>query len=252
MDTLTIDTQSDILSEEQVNNIINDEPMNGITKEEEVVLPSETKEENAPTQEQLLEAYNKMKEAEKKVETTEVPANVVESFTKKYLENGGFTEADYKELAAKGYSKDFVDTYVQGVQAKEVQAFETELKPFGNMNDFNTAVQWAANTWSKEQIESFNKAISTTDAKTQAFIAGSLIKEMKMTSTTNTVNTNQPIHTNTAPRNVSNEGYSTKSEMVKDMNDPRYTTDNAYRARVEQKLIATDTKQWYVGLSRGD
>jgi hypothetical protein len=38
---------------------------------------------------------------------------------------------------------------------------------------------------------------------------------------------------------AANVGYASQAEMVRDMRDPKYNTDPAFRAKVEQKLSVT-------------
>lgn len=230
--------KSEILTEEQISAIVNGE-QDGVDQQE-IQLPSEEGKEPD--------------KAEYKQEP-QVPANIVDEFTKRYQEKGGFDEQDYKDLEAQGYSKEFVDTYVEGVQAKEMKALEAELAIFNStFKDFEQAVEWAAANWDKTQIEKFNEAIvATKDIKVQAFLAGTLVKEMRTAKAVQQPTVpNAPIHTSSAPPVVKNEGYATKSDYIKDASDPRYSKDSAYRAKVEAKLLATDTKQWYVGIPKGE
>lgn len=248
--TLEIEPSS-ILTDAEVQHTLNPEPTEG---EGEVSLPSEIIEDelSALSKEELLA---KLREQAKETppEPTEgdvVPSTIVDEFTTRFNANDGkFTEQDYVDLEAKGYSKEFVDTYVAGVQAKERAYYEGLLEPYGGMKEYADAIVFAKETWDTKQIETYNKALATADEATTQLLVSSLIKEYKSSKVTPTEK--GPITQTTQPRATSVQGYETKSDMTKDMNDPRYGKDASYTSKVEAKLLATDTAAWYSGVSRG-
>ena len=177
-----------------------------------------------------------------------VPSDIVSEYASKIAESGGtITPEVYTELAAKGYSKDFVDTYVRGVQAQEVQAFESLTEGVGGVTAYNQAVEWAVNNFTPDQITNYNNALNHADENTAKILIGNLVMQAQAQ-----VQPGQPLHTNNVTGKPANTGgYETKSEYAKDANDSRYEFDPAYRAKVEAKLAGTDMSSWYAALPRG-
>ena len=244
-----ISNQSEILSESEVETLLGDT----ITEADaDVVLPSDTVKDDDYSELSKEELIAKLKEKATTPEDTitEVPTNIVDEFTTRFEANEGkFTDKDYAELASKGYSKEFVDTYVSGIQAKEVAYYEELLKPYGSMEDYAEAIVYAQSAWEPKQISAYNKALKTADADTTTLLVSSLMKEFKSSKVTTT--NNGPITQTSQPKVIANTGYDTKSDMVKDMNDSRYGKDVSYTNKVEQKLMNTDTNAWYSGISKG-
>jgi len=243
-----VNEQSTILSDAEVQQTLEQTTAN----EAEVTLPSEeaADELSQLSKEELIAKLKEQTTKEEDTTNTEVPQTIVDEFTNRFnANNGSFTEQDYSDLAAKGYSKEFVDTYVAGVQAKERAYYESVLEPYGGMKEYADAIVYAQSNWDAEQVATYNKALSTADEATTKLLVSSLMKEFKSSKVQPTEN--GPITQTTQPRVTISKGYETKSDMVKDMNDPRYGKDASYTAKVEEKLINTDTGAWYSGVSRG-
>jgi len=243
-----VNEQSIILSEEEINTTL----ANEAEVVDEVQLPSEqTEDEYAGlSKEELIAKLKEKQEAPKEETTEEVPTAIVEEFSKRFSENSGsFTEKDYADLEAKGYSKEFVDTYIEGAKAKEKAYYEDLLKPYGTMEEYAEAIVYAQTAWDATQIKAFNDALRKADASTTSVLVSSLMKEFKSSKVKPTEN--GPITNTRQPSSQGTRGYETKSDMTKDMNDSRYGKDPSYTAKVEEKLLATDMNAWYAGVSKG-
>lgn len=246
--------QSDILSEEEVENVLSDNPNEEETTQidtSDVELPSEQDDKPEQTVEELQKQIEELKAKLENPEPTnqEPSTELVEEYVAKYQDQGGeLSEKDYQELAAKGYTKEFVDTYIQGMNAKvqaEQQARVKELaEPYGGEAELQKAIQWARDNWQEADKKSFNESISTGDEAVQKLLVASLMREYSQAGTTTAPQTNGPIHSNAAPPQPS-KGYDTKSAMMKDMADPRYRTDASFNAKVQEKVMATDQSKWY-------
>jgi len=202
-------------------------------------LPSETVDEVIPTQEELLAAYKELKASQTKAPET-VPTTASTDIFKDLSDrvlNETIDDAYYAEMELKGYSKDFIDTYANGVKTKQVEAFKETIKDFGTLDDYAGAIAYAQTFWTAEEITSYNNAIAKADSDTIKVLAGRLIKESK--SASNKVPENAPITTIKQATVEGVKGYETISDFQKDMNTRAYKTDATYRAKVEAKLAVT-------------
>jgi len=258
-----VQTDSTVLSGEEAQSIVTNTPIVNDGGQ----LPSEITNEKIlgkfTSQEELIKAYQELQAklgggqespqvTEPSVEppVAEVPSSIVEEYATKIVEAGGtITPEIYKELEGKGYSKDFVDTYVKGVQAQEQAAFQSLVSDIGGVEVYSKAAQWAQANMTQEQITAYNNSLSKATPEVAKIIMEALItKANKGTSQP----TGAPIHSNIPIQPpVGNSVYESKSDYMKDANDPRYHKDPAYRSKVEQKLGRTDMSTWYTGLSRG-
>lgn len=248
VETEVVEVQSNILSDNQLENILDGKPA-GEDDLPEVKLPSD----GGDNPEDELEALKaKIAELEKQSDenTPEPTPDLVSEYVAKYQEQGGeLSEADYTELAAKGYSKEFVDTYVQGLNAKvtaEQQARVKELaEPYGGEAALQEAIGWAKESWEDADKKAFNDNITNGDPTVQKLLIASLMREYGVSKQT-APTPNKPIHSNSAPAAPS-KGYETKSDMMKDMADKRYRTDAGFNSAVQKKLMDTDQSTWYGG-----
>ena len=251
-----VDQKSTILSEEQVATIASGEE---VVSTEEIVLPSEEAINALPEKyagKSAEEVYKLMKVEEdfkngKKEEVkteevkTEVPENVIKEFTDKLIENGGeFSEENYKELEGKGYSKDFVDNYKAGVEAKQAEEVGKTFSEAGtSQEDFQKAGEWARDNWDETRVSEFNEAMNEAYASGNKAIQKSLIRSLT-DGFKSAPKDAAPIHTNAAPEVAKVAGYTTKSEYFADVNNSRYSKDPSYRAIVEQKFLKTNRSNW--------
>ena len=155
----------------------------------------------------------------------------------KWQETGKLEDDDYKALEGAGFSKDMVEAYLDGVQyraeqdsqlaAKEVAAIKNE---FGGEQVYTEMIQWAAANLDKGEVDAFNSMLKTSNPH-QIRIAVAGI---------------QAAYMNKAPREPKLVGgraaradttkFKSTAQVVAAMNDERYSSDEAYRKEVQEKL----------------
>lgn len=153
-----------------------------------------------------------------------------------YAKEGTLAEADYEALGKQGVPKALVDSFIKGQIALQQKAADETAKAAyeaaGSQEKYVEAVQWAAKNLDRKAIESFNRTIDGNDAAAvQLAVSGLMAKFVAAGGA-------EPKNLQTGERTQAG-GYSSKAEMQKDMGDPRYATDPAFRARVEQKVART-------------
>lgn len=262
--------QSNILSEEEVNQILSgDGEGQPSPKEptEEVTLPSETTDFVMPekfagkTAEDIAKAYielEKMKGKQsaeltdgnetKPKESTEVSKEELSGYFKELSEKGELSEESYQALEKLGYTKEQVDEQIDFYQYKQAKVVSDILKPFGTKDDFSKAAEWARDNWTPEQVELFNNKLANADIETAQALLAPLFAGYNASK--DKVEAPSTIHSNSTP-SVSTKGYESRSDMLQDMNDPRYDSDPVYRSKVEAKMAETDLSKWYEGVPRG-
>ena len=180
-------------------------------------------------------SFNNEKTETKIQEPKEVDnkAGQLDKFYQEYADKGELSNTSYDELANIGLTKDVVDAYISGQQAMAEQKANSIMSTVGGKEQYTEMVNWASKNLAPEEIKAFNNTIDNGSLEqAQLAIAGVQAKYSQ--------NNNEPnlFSGNKAEANI---GYRSVGEMLADINDPRYTTDSAFRADVENKVKHSNT-----------
>lgn len=148
----------------------------------------------------------------------------------------GLSDKSYKELAEAGYSKSFVDSYLRGQEALVTQYVSGIIAYAGGQAKFDSLVTHlnatdpsSANALA-EAMETRNLSMVKTIINLAAASRGKTFGKPAPRSMTTRA-------TQAAPQKAAVDTFGSRAEMVKAMSDKRYTSDPAYRAAVERKVI---------------
>ena len=155
----------------------------------------------------------------------------LQDFSAEFAQNGSLSAESYEKLAKAGYDKNLVDQFIEGQKARATQ-FESAIKTeVGGDQAYVDMVTWAKANLSPGEIDAYNAAVGSGNAD-QAKLAALGLK-MKFDK----VNGSDPQRllggTNQA---TSSDVFESVAQLKEAMKDPRYKTDSAYRAKVQQKL----------------
>ena len=206
------------------------------------------------TQEELLKAYQELErqrgEAKEEVEsedveesteteeTEEAPTNEAFSKAAEEYANGELSEETIDALSAmdsKDLIREYVKFYSQNQQQAQAQATsEADAKAIydsvGGEEAYGEMVGWAAQNLSQDEIDSYNSVTNSGNAAAIKFAVEALANRYA-----NSEGYEAPMVTGrkSAP---SVQGYRSNAELARDISDPRYSTDPAFRADVEARL----------------
>ena len=173
---------------------------------------------------------------EEEVAEPSAAAAAIKKASAAYDEAGELSEESLEELA-KLDSKDLIKAYVesykaQTAQAQQAQIAQTEVDSLmasaGGLDQYNEMIQWASTNFSAEEIGAFNQATQT------AASARFAIEALKNRYTAANGSEPQLVTGKRAAPAV--DGYRSNAELARDIADPRYSTDPAFRADVEARL----------------
>lgn len=152
-----------------------------------------------------------------------------------YNEQGTLTDQSYEALEKAGISRDIVDQYIAGQEAVANQMRDNVLSETGLDGDsYNQVIEWAADNLDDAQIDAYNKALETGDVNQMKLAVQGLKAQFDANSTL------EPSRTLDGKRAAEGGVYNSVAELTKDMGDPRYSEDPAFRAKVEQKLARSN------------
>ena len=197
-------------------------------------LGSSTPEEEEEPSEEPVEAAEEVAD---EVEVTEADAVVLRA-SKAFDETGELSEESIEELS-KLDSKELIQAYfnqykAQAAKVQQAQLAESEVASLkelaGGEKAYGEMISWAAENLDAEEIGAFNSATSSGNAAAARFAIESLKNRY-----TATEGYEAPLVTGrkSAPSVV---GYRSNAELARDIADPRYHSDPAFRADVEAKL----------------
>lgn len=194
-----------------------------------------------------LSAGEKKPEGEKKADEGDPPASDEEAakalegkgldygkYAAEFMEGGELTQASYDELAKAGVTKDVVDAHIAGQIALAEQRDAQGYELAGGKENFGRMAEWAKSNMTKPELAAFNKAVNGSIDEMKLAVSG-------LKSRFESANGRDPqlLGGSNAP-NVGG-GYASRAEMVRDMQNPLYAKDPAFRAKVEAKVAASST-----------
>ena len=170
------------------------------------------------------------------VPTTEEAAapnqrGLIDKYTKVYLEAGELGDEAYADLEAQGWSRDVVDAHIAGQEAIATIRASALQTAVGGEEGVQKALEWAQLNMSEDERTSFNAAVNGPDNAAALKAIEGLAASYN--ATTSSPPKNQ-IEGNGPPTSSGNT-YTSFSEWLSDMADPRYTSNDTFRAAVDAK-----------------
>ena len=176
----------------------------------------------------------KAEESSDDLSIPEAPAEVsqddMQFYSDRFAENGKLEESDYEGLASKGLSKDMVDTYIAGQQAIIQQYTAQVYNQVGGEESYTAMTQWASETFSAEEVAVFDAAVNSGDTNQTMSAVKGLQARYQMENGT------RPNLMQGKTSGSGNEAYASLAEMKRDMANPKYHNDPAFRDSVTRKL----------------
>lgn len=152
-----------------------------------------------------------------------------------YLDESGISEEAYEALAAAGYSRNFVDSYIRGQEAL-VDAYVAQVKEYaGGAEQFDSLLTHLE-TSNPEAAESLMNALEARDLSTVKAIINLAGQSRAKTFGKKPARTVTAKATPAKPQAPKVERFESRADMIKAMSDPRYQSDAKFRAAVEAKV----------------
>jgi hypothetical protein len=163
---------------------------------------------------------------------SDTQAPVVANASAEYAEKGELSTETYAALEGVGLSQDMVQTYIAGQQAIVTQLEGAIYGPFEGKDGYEAAADWAADNLTDDEIKALDVQITSVNPAIAAQGAKALAEKYEA---------NRDIDPNVVVSGSGNAApsggaYNSSAEMQKDMADPKYKTDPAFRNAVAQKI----------------
>ena len=166
----------------------------------------------------------------------------------KHFEENNETLNDemYEQLSKAGLSKSLVDSYLDGVRNEVGLKADTpepvlsesevdEIKNLAGGNDgYDSLMDWAGKNLSEEDAKNYDDVLATANKSAIKFAVKALMGQYE-----DSQGRDSRIVTG---KESATETYRSMAEVVRDMNKPEYTQDEAFRDDVIRKLSASNLK----------
>jgi len=163
-----------------------------------------------------------------------------------YENDGTLTDEMYDQLNEAGFSDETIDAYLGGLRnqlgyedAEGGTLDDSEIADIKNIaggeQGYADVVQWASENLPEADIEAFDEVINTANEAAVRFAVKALVGQYEdaVGRTPDLV---------TGKQSSTGQAYRSMAEVVRDMSDPRYDNDDAYRMDVMRKLERSNLK----------
>lgn len=226
----------------------------GQTTEEEAAEEEAADETEAPdvdyseTPEELTGSITALQEhtkgfnamVDKALEGGEIDADTLEAIKEEYAAGETLSEKTYALLETKGYSRGFVDSFIQGQELLATAYADQIVRYVGGADNFNSTREYLASN-NPAMAEMLDTALENLDVKAVGAIFASVstartarFGKAPARSVTQRASTAKP----TASASKGVQPFDSIDDMMKAMDDPRYRNDARYRQQVEARITA--------------
>lgn len=169
-----------------------------------------------------------------------LPEDAAARIEAEYESDNKLSEESYKALEKAGYSRQFIDSYIQG-QESIAEKFVTKVVDYAGGKDRFDKIVKHMKASSPESVESLYEAMERQDLKSIRTIINlgmqSHAKKFGKAPARNMTKASPSVPAKRASQAA--QGYTSRSEMVSDMSKSEYRLDPAFRAKVEAKVAAS-------------
>lgn len=156
------------------------------------------------------------------------------SLQDEYNAEGGLTDASYKELEQKGFSRDLVDSWIKGQEALAQDLTQSIYSSVGGEEQYGELMSWASQNLPPNEIDAFNRTVDSGDiATTKLAVQGLQARYRSEVGT-------EPKLLKGESASSSSGAFQSAAELTAAMRDPRYHSDPAYRRSVAEKLAKSN------------
>lgn len=198
----------------------------------------DVEDEDTKDDEEESEADKTLKEVNPKEANIEQATNVLKDkgfdyaeLSKEFNEKGEISKETRDKLAEVGITGEIIDNYIEGQKARVERELDELSLCVGGREKMNEVIRWASQNISDDEKASIN---GITDANVMKMI----LKDLK--------NRMEEKEGKVPETQLNGEGgkpaveiYESQAQMFEAIRDPKYKTDEAYRAKVMKKIQAS-------------
>jgi hypothetical protein len=168
--------------------------------------------------------------------TTANLEDLVEQATRTFVQDGEIPNEILEAFQERGIPPSYVSELVEG-RKNRADSYTKELfDTVGGEDQWKEISQWASQNLSEEDRNAFNAAVNSGDTGAARLAVYGV--QARYNSAVRDPRNDLNLQGNQAGQNGP-AGYRTQEEYLSDLQNPKYTTDEAYRQSVQLRLRAT-------------
>lgn len=221
------------MSEELTNNEPQNTEVSNPAENEVDTTTTETNVENVKdttVEETTATDYSNVNTREEASEVLESKGFDMQALSDEFQANGDLTPATRAKLAKQGFTQEVVDNFIQGQQLIVQRTMEDIASVVGGVEQMQTVVEWARANLPADVKASYDKIHDPVMIKV-------LLKDLERQM--NDSEGYLPQQLQGGAGESRGNYFESMHEVEEAINDPRYSQDPAYRAKVAQKLTAS-------------
>jgi hypothetical protein len=186
--------------------------------------------------EDMAKAYSELEKKQSgKLDPIQPTASLdFEPYTKEFAETGDISEASIAKIVESGIPVSMVKQYIDGAKALAEQQVNNLTAEIGGREVYTKMLEWAGKSLKPDQIEAYNKSVSTGDIQQQALAIRGLFSQYREAA-------GPTLLTGKANGSPSQPPFESWAQVKQAMADKRYATDPAYRKVVTERLANSKT-----------
>ena len=163
-----------------------------------------------------------------------------QEISERFYNDDGISEDDYSKLAEAGFSRQIIDTYLDGLRgggqsediaSNQIQGIKDSV---GGDDNYSKMVSWALESLPAEEVKAFNDLTETANAPAIKMAVQGLYSQY---------NNAMGVEPSLVSGRASSGGptpFRSTAEVVTAMSDPRYGKDVSYTEDVQRRLGGSD------------
>lgn len=160
----------------------------------------------------------------------------VDALAGEYREKGSISEDTLAKMEKQGIPRNVILGYVKGQEALAAAQTAQLASAVGGEENLKNVLKWAEGNLSAPEVAGYNALIDTGNLDAAKVLLSAFAGRY-----TEAVGNDPNLATTNASTGApsNSTGYASTAEMVRDMRDPRYSTDPAFRRQVREKVSRT-------------
>jgi len=158
----------------------------------------------------------------------------MQDYAEEFATNGQLSEETYSKLDEAGFPREIVDQYVAGQQAVAEQMSSSIFQTVGGQEAYQGMAEWAGKNFTQAEAEAYNTAMDSGNMETIKLAVQGLQARYVA------ANGQDPnlVRGGSAPSGA--KPFASNAELGRAMDDPRYSTDKAYREGIHARLAVSN------------
>ena len=183
--------------------------------------------------EQLEKAYTELEQRQSQQSNPD-PSTAMTQASDYFTQHGELSEEHYEALGRTGLNRQYVDSYIAGMQAQGQAQAQSYYDQVGGEENYAQMAQWMQQHLPESEINGYNRIMSEGSfEEVSVLMQGMYARYMSATSEAYDQLQGGP---GDADGPV---GFESRGQVMAMLQDPRYETDTAFREEFEYRLAHT-------------